>query len=108
MIFRELRLLLIVAPTLFECHATVKAFGLSLERADGMRFVTRAHSLRGWSAGTPFLAINRRTWGRDFQAIQLDDALTSLTLSHRLRIASERDLAPLRIKIAERTPSDVS
>lgn len=100
MIERRPRLLLVVAPTLIECHATVMEFGLDLGRADRMRFITRAQSLRGWSLGTPFIAINRGTWGRDRMAMELDDVLTSMTLRHRLRVAGERDLAPLRVRTA--------
>ena len=90
------RLLLVVAPTLLECSRTVSAYGLSLDHLASMRFVTRANGLRGWSNGTPFIAINRRTWGRDSFAVQLDAVLSSMTHTHRLRQASDDELAALR------------
>lgn len=90
------RILLIVAPTLLECRRTVTAFGLDLDHLDRMRSVTRAHHLRGWSRGTPFITINRETWSRDQAALDLDHTLDACLLAGRLRIASERDLAELR------------
>lgn len=92
------RILLIVAPTLLECRRTVTAFGLDLDHLDRMRSVTRAHHLRGWSHGTPFIAINRETWSRDQAATELDRTLDACITTGRLRIAGERDLAELRIR----------
>lgn len=92
------RILLIIAPTLFECRRAIEAFGLNLDHLDRMRSVTRAHHLRGWSQGTPFIAINRETWSRDQQACDLDRTLDACIFTGRLRIASDRDLEELRIR----------
>lgn len=95
---RRQRILLIVAPTLLECRRAVSEFGLDLDNLDRMRSVTRAHHLRGWSPGTPFIAINRETWSRDQAALDLDRTLDACIAAGRLRIAGERDLAELRIR----------
>ena len=95
---RAPRILLIVAPSLVECNRTAAAFDLDLMCLDRMRCVTSAYHLRGWSAGTPFVAINRQTWGRNPQAIELDQALDACIATGRLRIAGERDLDDLRIR----------
>ncbi|NVP56068.1 hypothetical protein [Mycoplana rhizolycopersici] len=95
---RPQRILLIVAPTIFECRRAIESFGLDLGHLDRMRSVTRAHHLRGWSRGTPFIAINRETWSRDQQAWDLDRTLDACIVAGRLRIASERDLEELRIR----------
>lgn len=93
------RLLLVVAPTLHECSRTVSAYGLSLDHLAAMRFVTRADGLRGWSNGTPFIAINRRAWSCDSFAMQLDAVLSSMVLTHRLRPASADELMALRKEV---------
>lgn len=62
---------------------------------------TRAHQLRGWSRGTPFIAINRDTWGRDEPARQLDMTLDDLVRQGHLRIANDRDLNEVRGEMVE-------
>jgi hypothetical protein len=84
------RILLVVAPSIVECYHTAREFGLNLMHVGDMRCVTKAHHLRGWSRATPFIALHRERWPED-----LDQALDALTRLGQLRIASDRDLAPL-------------
>jgi len=91
MMKEKVKLLLIVAPTKLGCHATAKEFGLDFLKVDRMRFISNPYHLRGWSRGTPFIALNRSVWPE-----LLDKALDALTMSGQLRIANDRDLAELR------------
>lgn len=88
------KVVLIVGPTVSERAATLKAFGLDPSR-DGLRYIDKAYSLRGWSRGTAYLAMNSGTWSTD-RGIELDRVLTALTRSGQLRIANERDLDHLK------------
>jgi len=74
--------------------ATLEAFGLDPSR-EGLRYIDKAHSLRGWSRGTAYLAMNSGTWSTD-RGIELDRVLTALTRNGQLRIANERDLDQLK------------
>lgn len=85
------RLLLVVAPTKLECHATAKEFGFDFLKVDRMRFISNPCHLRGWSRGTPFVALNRSRWPQE-----LDAVLDALTMSGQLRIANDRDIAEMR------------
>lgn len=84
------RLLLVIAPSLYECHHTVRAFGLDLARVGQMRFISKPYGLRSWSRGTPFIAQDRGRW-----PVDLDETLQALIVLGRLRIANEFDLAEL-------------
>ncbi|MBO0142279.1 hypothetical protein JZX87_14020 [Agrobacterium sp. Ap1] len=90
MMKEKVKLLLIVAPTKLECHATAKEFSLDFLKVDRMRFISNPYHLRGWSRGTPFIALNRSVWPE-----LLDKALDALTMSGQLRIANDRDLSEL-------------
>jgi hypothetical protein len=85
------RILLIVAPSVVECHATAREFGLDLRQVGSMRCVTKALNLRGWSRATPFIALHRERW-----PAELDEALHAYTQLGDLRIANDKDLQPLR------------
>lgn len=94
---RAPRILLVVAPTSMECYRTVQHFGLDLDQhAAEMRFISRPYSLIGWSRGTPFITSDRQHWSSD-TGVALDKLLWTFTRSGQLRIAGERDLAPLRL-----------
>ncbi|MHA4733265.1 hypothetical protein [Ensifer adhaerens] len=93
---RASRILLVVAPTSMECYRTVQHFGLDLDQhAAEMRFISRPYSLIGWSRSTPFITFDRQHWSSD-AGVALDKLLWTFTQSGQLRIAGERDLAPLR------------
>ncbi|MDO3434352.1 hypothetical protein QWJ46_16855 [Rhizobium sp. CBN3] len=87
------RILLVVAPSKFECFKTVEAFGLNMLHVGEMRFVCNPYHLRGWSRATPFIALHRERWPE-----ALDKVLDALTIGGQLRIASDRDLDHLREK----------
>ncbi|MFK0330686.1 hypothetical protein ACIQUB_06140 [Rhizobium sp. NPDC090275] len=91
---RNTRVVLIVAPDVLQRAETLRAFDLDASK-DGLRFIDKAYSLRGWSRGTAYLAIQPGRWSTP-RGVELDQALTALTRSGQLRIANERDLASLR------------
>ncbi|MEH6691305.1 MAG: hypothetical protein V7774_08995 [Pseudorhizobium pelagicum] len=84
-------LLLVVAPSKLECHRTAKQFRLDFRKVERMRFISDPYHLRGWSRGTPFIALHRDRWPE-----QLDQALHALTMMGQLRIANDCDLDELR------------
>jgi hypothetical protein len=86
------KILLIVGANIVECQHTARAFDLDLSKVGAMRCITRPYTLRGWSRGTPFIALNRATWPE-----ALDLALTALTQCGQLRIANEKDLQELQV-----------
>lgn len=50
---RTSKILLVVAPTLFQCRKTLDAFGIPVSRVSDIRSVTKALQLRGvepWNA----------------------------------------------------------
>lgn len=92
---RRSRILLVVAPSNMECYRTVQHFGIDLnQHAADLRFISRPYSLIGWSRGTPFITFDRQHWSSD-AGITLDKLLWVFTQSGQLRIAGERDLAPM-------------
>jgi len=86
------RVLLVIAPTLYQCVKTAKDFGIEPGLSETMRTVCDAYKLRGWSAGTPFIAQDRGSWPATKAGHDLDTALNALVRLGRLRIANERDL----------------
>lgn len=86
------RVLLVVSPTLVQCVQTAKHFGIERVATDSMRSVTDARRLRGWRAGTPFIALDRESWSATKKGKDLDTVLDILVQQGRLRIAKERDL----------------
>ncbi|KQV27584.1 hypothetical protein ASC97_04180 [Rhizobium sp. Root1203] len=92
------RVVLVVAPSVMERHRTLRAFGLDPSR-DGIRYVEKAYGLRGWSRGTPYLALHTENWST-IEGIALDQALGALTRSGQLRIANEKDLAQLKESVS--------
>lgn len=86
------RTLYIIAPTLHACARTALAHGLHPPAIENFRNITRAHHLRGVSAGTPFITIDRDSWADTAEGRELDAALTAYQRSGRLRIAQDDDL----------------
>jgi hypothetical protein len=93
---RTNRVLLIVAPSLFECYHAAKEWGLTPGQIENFRNVTRAIELRGVSVGTPFIAINRDSWTATRDGYDLDATLSALQRLGRVRIAREDDLPNYR------------
>jgi hypothetical protein len=91
------RILLIVAPTLFECFHAAKQNGLEPPYIQGFRNVTRAIQLRGVRRGTPFIAVNRECWRATAEGFDLDLALEALQRQGAVRIAQEDDIHACRM-----------
>lgn len=94
---RASRTLLIIAPSLHECAKAAEAHGLRPGQIDNFRNITRAYALRGVTAGTPFIAINRWNWHATPVGYDLDLALEAYQRQGRVRIAQEDDIAAHRI-----------
>lgn len=90
------RVLLIVAPSLFECYHAAKAHGLTPGQIDNFRNVTRAIELRGVTPGTPFICINRDSWASTPNGFELDQALWALQRLGRVRLMQDDDLPNYR------------
>lgn len=95
-LFAPSHILLVIAPTLIECRRTADDFGVDPRAFDRLREIRTAHGLRGWRRGTPFIALHRDAWHRSREGRDLDHVLSAMTLSGRLRIASEHDLAEVQ------------
>ncbi|NTF32323.1 hypothetical protein [Rhizobium skierniewicense] len=92
---RRSKILLVVAPTLFQCRKTLDAFGIPVTRIGDIRSVTKALQLRGWSHATPFIATERDQWFATQQGAELSMALDAMTLDGRLRVASQTEIDEL-------------
>lgn len=92
---RKSKILLVVAPSLFQCRKTLDAFGIPLARLADIRSVTKALQLRGWSHGTPFIAADREQWFATQQGAELSMALDAMMLDGRLRVAGQREIDEL-------------
>lgn len=86
------RILLVIAPTLYECRKTLDQFEIPIERIGEIRSVTKALQLRGWTPGTPFITASRDSWFATQQGVELSIALDALMLDGRLRTASKAEL----------------
>jgi hypothetical protein len=89
---RSPRVLLIIAPTLFECWHAAKEWGLTPGAIDHFRNVTKAIELRGVTPGSPFICINRDSWPATPEGFALDAALTALQKLGRVRPMGNDDL----------------
>lgn len=84
------RILLVIAPSFNECRHTAIEFDLDFDKVERLRFLHRVPQLRGWTHGTPFIALRRDLWPQD-----LDDTLHALQVKGQLRIANDKDLSEL-------------
>ncbi|MBD9390148.1 hypothetical protein IB237_23385 [Agrobacterium sp. AGB01] len=89
------KILLVIAPTLFQCRKTLDAFGVHISRVGEIRSVTKALQLRGWTPGTPFIAADREQWFATAAGRELSLALDALMLDGRVRVASQTELDEL-------------
>ncbi|WP_421358153.1 hypothetical protein [Agrobacterium rosae] len=92
---RKSKILLVVAPSLYQCRKTLDAFGIPVSRISDIRSVTKALQLRGWSRGTPFIATVRDQWFASQQGAELSMALDAMMLDGRLRVASQIEIDEL-------------
>lgn len=90
---RKERPLLIIAPSLYECWHAAREHGLSPPAIENFRTVTRALGLRGISPGSPYILINRESWGATREGFDLDLALSALERLGRVRPAGPDDIA---------------
>ncbi len=91
------KILLIIAPSLFECYHTARAHGLEPGRIQNFRNITKALDLRGVRPGTPFISNNRDSWPATHAGFDLDRALETLQRTGRVRIAQPDDLEACRM-----------
>lgn len=89
------RILLVIAPTLFQCRKTLDAFGIHMSRIGEIRSVTKALQLRGWTPGTPFIASDRDQWFATSEGRELSKTLDAMMLDGRVRVASQHELDEL-------------
>lgn len=92
-IMKRPRILLIVAPSLYQCAKTAEAWGLVPGQIENFRNVTRAIQLRGVTPGTPFISIDRKSWVATPEGFELDTALDVVQRAGLVRIAQDDDLA---------------
>lgn len=93
---RKDRPLLIIAPSLFECWHAAMEHGLTPPAIENFRNVTRAIGLRSVTPGTPYILINRDSWGATREGFELDQALSALERLGRVRPAGPDDIANCR------------
>lgn len=93
---RKDRPLLIIAPSLFECWHAAKEHGLTPPAIENFRNITRALGLRGVVPGSPYILINRDSWGATPEEFDLDRALGALERLGRVRPAGPDDIANCR------------
>ncbi len=93
---RSPRVLLIIAPSLYECYLTAKEFGLTPGQIENFRNVTKPIELRGVTPGSPFITYNRTRWSATPQGYELDQVLTALQRLGRVRIMQDDDLPNYR------------
>lgn len=92
---RRSKILLVIAPSLYQCRRTLDAYGIPVSRIGDIRAVTKALQLRGWSHATPFIATGRDQWFATGQGTELSLAVDAMMLDGRLRVASQRELDEL-------------
>jgi hypothetical protein len=95
------KILLAVGPTVLMARKALTDRGLDPERIDGLRMITRAHCLRGWTHGTPVAAIDIDDWGLTGDTgAELAACLLALFASGRLRLMQDDDVEQLRAEAA--------
>lgn len=96
---RRERPLLIIAPSLFECWHAAMEHGLTPPAIENFRNITRAIGLRGVTPGSPYILINRPSWGATREGFDLDQALSALERLGRVRPAGPDDIANCRAEV---------
>jgi len=91
------RVLLIIAPSLFECYHAARAHGLEPGRIQNFRNITKAADLRGIRTGTAFITANRSSWPATQAGFDLDRMLETLQRTGTVRIAQSDDLDACRM-----------
>ena len=94
---RPQTIVLAVGPTVLLARRALAERGIAPAAAGlGLRMVTRAPQLRGWSHGTPVAATEIRAWrgfGREAELLGL--CLLAMLGSGRLRMLQDEDVAAL-------------
>lgn len=93
---RRSKILLVIAPSLYQCRKTLDAYEIPITRIGEIRSVTKALQLRGWSHGAPFIAAERDQWFATQQGTELSLALDAMLLNGRLRVASQSEIDQLK------------
>lgn len=95
-------IILAVGPSPFFCKAALEAHGLDpVSAGPGLRMVTRAPALRGWSHGTPVAAFAIHDWPHCSQAAaDLAACLLAMLGTGQLRLLQDEDIAALRAEAA--------
>jgi hypothetical protein len=90
------KILLIIAPTLYDCCKTAVHWGFTIGQIDNFRNVTKPIELRSVHPGTPFITFDRENWGKTRQGFDLDQLVATLQRTGKLRIAQDDDIAAHR------------
>ncbi|MDB5582810.1 MAG: hypothetical protein JWR80_7986 [Bradyrhizobium sp.] len=95
-------IILAVAPFPDLAKAALEARGLDpVAAGPGLRMVTRAPALRGWSPGTPVVANSINYWGLSGPSgAQLAICLLSMLRTGKLRLLQDEDIARLKADAA--------
>lgn len=95
-------LVLVVAPTPVMAKKTLDAYGLTTDGGEMIRMVTRFTGLRGWHHGMPVLATGISRWpSLGYEAHALENALTAMLTSGRMRLAQDADIARIRAETVQ-------
>lgn len=86
------RVLLIIAPDMYQCCKTAEHWGFVIGQIENFRNITRALQLRGTRPGTPFITFGREFWADTPMGFNLDQAVTTLQRTGHLRIAQDDDI----------------
>jgi hypothetical protein len=98
---RAPKILLAIGPTVMMARKALTERGLDPEKIDGLRMITRAHGLRGWSHGTPVAAIDIEDWAATGDiGRELSLCLMAMLGNGRLRLMQDEDVAQLRAEAA--------
>jgi hypothetical protein len=95
------KILLAIGPTVMTARKALTERGLDPEKIDGLRMITRAAGLRGWSHGTPVAAIDIDDWAAAGETgRELALCLMAMLGNGRLRLMQDEDVAQLRAEAA--------
>lgn len=98
---RRPRVLMIIAPSLWECHETALAYGLNPRVMEDVRYVTKPEQLRGLRPGTPFIAKGRDHWAETPTGWSLGEMVDLKLRIGELRLAQDDDIDACRGEMRE-------
>lgn len=95
------KIILAVGPTVLMARQALTDRGINPERVDGLRMITRAHCLRGWTHGTPVAALDIDAWAATGDpGAELAACLLAFIAQGRLRLMQDEDVAQLLAEAA--------